>query len=151
MRLRRTFAILSYIASCGIALAGPGHGANPTTEVTYSKDVAPILQSHCVACHRPNDIAPMSLMTYDEVLPFARMIRENVVQRKMPPWHADPAFGEFDNDARLTDEEIATFDAWVKGGAKRGEAVANPGKSGPSALANSASGWHIKPDVVFTI
>src|SRR6266849_3237395 len=73
------------------------------SEITYHKDVAPLLQKHCVACHRPNDIAPMSLMTYDEVLPFARTMRESVVQRKMPPWHADPAFGEFSNDTRLSD------------------------------------------------
>jgi mono/diheme cytochrome c family protein len=82
--------------------------------VTYSKDVAPILAKHCIACHRPNDIAPMSLMTYDEVLPFARMIRESVIQRKMPPWHADPAFGEFTNDARLSDAEIDAIVTWVK-------------------------------------
>src|SRR5436309_15742483 len=91
-----------------------------TAQVTFSKNVAPILNRHCVVCHRPNDIAPMSLMTYEEVLPFARMMRESVVQRKMPPWHADPAFGEFSNDARLTDEEIAIIDAWVKNGAKKG-------------------------------
>ena len=144
MRVCRTFVILSSIASCGIALAGPKHPANSTTEVTYSKDVAPILQAHCVVCHRPNDIAPMSLMTYDEVFPFARMIRENVVQRKMPPWHADPAFGEFTNDARLSEADITTIDAWVKGGAKRGEA------SDPSAAPQLSPGWHIKPDVVLT-
>jgi Copper type II ascorbate-dependent monooxygenase, C-terminal domain len=86
----------------------------------------------------------MSLMTYDEVLPFARMIRENVVQRKMPPWHADPVFGEFTNDARLTVEEIATIDAWVKGGAKKGEATEVSPEPAPN------SGWHIKPDVIFT-
>jgi hypothetical protein len=120
-------------------------------EVTYNKDVAPIFQKHCTSCHRPNDVAPMSLMTYDEVLPFARMIRENVVQRKMPPWHADPAFGEFSNDARLTDGEIGTIDAWVQGGAKRGEL--DSGVHGPAAPLPEApaSGWHIKPDVVFTI
>jgi mono/diheme cytochrome c family protein len=145
MRLGRTFAILSCIALCGIAAAGPRQqGANPTTEVTYTKDVEPILQSHCVACHRPNDIAPMSLVTYGDVLPFARMIRETVVQRKMPPWHADPAFGEFTNDGRLSDAEIATIDAWVKGGAKRGEATDRP-------AAVLSTGWHIKPDVVLTI
>ena len=147
----RMFVIPLCAGLCAIALAGRGLETSSSTDVTYNKDVAPLLQKHCTGCHRPNDVAPMSLMTYDEVLPFARMIRENVVQRKMPPWHADPAFGEFNNDARLTDEEIATFDAWVKGGAKRGEAAANPSESGPSALANTASGWHIKPDVVFTI
>ena len=134
-----------------MALAGRGQEASPGAEVTYYKDVAPILQKNCIVCHRPNDIAPMSLMTYDEVLPFARMIRENVVQRKMPPWHADPAFGEFGNDTRLTDEEIATIDAWVKGGSKRGEIDSNLNGSAPPLHKTPASSWHIKPDVVFTI
>ena len=147
----RIFLTLLGIALCAIVSASNGIGKSSSAEVTYYGDVAPILEKHCTGCHRPNDIAPMSLMTYDEVLPFARMIRENVIQRKMPPWHADPAFGEFDNDARLTDEEMATIDAWVKGGAKRGE-------SGPSAHGSAsrvpeapALTWHIKPDVVFTI
>src|SRR2546429_7382208 len=106
MGLWRTLLILLYVGLCGIALAGLRDDTSARSEITYNKDVAPILNRHCVACHRPNDIAPMSLMTYEEVLPFARMMRESVVQRKMPPWHADPAFGEFSNDARLTDEEI---------------------------------------------
>src|SRR5262249_8914207 len=100
--------------ACCVIVRAREQDTNPTVEVTYAKDIAPILQRHCVACHRPNDIAPMSLMTYDEVLPFARMIRENVVQRKMPPWHADPAFGEFTNDTRLAEADIATIVAWVK-------------------------------------
>src|SRR5262244_543153 len=144
MRLRRTLVIFLCIACCVIVRARE-QDTNPTVEVTYAKDIAPILQTHCVGCHRPNDIAPMSLMTYGEVLPFARMIREAVVQRKMPPWHADPAFGEFTNDARLSDADVATIDAWVKGGAKRGEAA------GPPAAPMLSTGWHIKPDVVLTI
>ncbi len=122
-----------------------GKDTSAKSEVTYSKDVAPILQKHCAACHRPNDVAPMSLLTYDEVLPFARMIRERVIQRKMPPWHADAAFGEFVNDARMSEAEIATIDAWVKNGTKRGEVVAS------SAEPALAPGWHIKPDVILTI
>jgi hypothetical protein len=121
-----------------------GQDTNPKREVTYTKDITPILQKHCAACHRPNDIAPMSLMTYDEVLPFARMIRESVVQRKMPPWHADAAFGEFTNDARLSEVDIAAIVAWVNGGAKRGEATPQPVTVPP------VPGWHIKPDVVLT-
>src|SRR5215470_7570018 len=122
MRLHRALVILLCIVFCCMTLAR-GQETNAKAEATYTQDVAPILQKHCVACHRPNDIAPMSLMTYDEVLPFARMIRENVVQRKMPPWHADPAFGEFTNDTRLAETDIATIVAWVKGGAKRGEST----------------------------
>src|SRR5260370_16887133 len=111
MGLWRTLLILLYVGLCGIALAGLRDDPSPKTEITYNKDVAPILNWHCVACHRPNDIAPMSLMSYEEVLPFARIMRESVVQRKMPPWHADPAFGEFSNDPRLTHEEIAIINA----------------------------------------
>src|SRR5205823_4880723 len=144
MRAWRTLLTLFCFGSFTIVVAAQEKAAVATPEVTYNKDVAPILQKHCVACHRPNDIAPMSLMTYDEVLPFARLIRESVVQRKMPPWHADPAFGEFSNDARLTDEDIAIIDAWVQSGTKRGEARAS------SANAVLTQGWHIKPDVVLT-
>jgi copper type II ascorbate-dependent monooxygenase-like protein len=147
----RIFVSLMGLALCAIVSASNGIGKSSSAEVTYYGDVAPILEKHCTGCHRPNDIAPMSLMTYDEVFPFARMIRENVIQRKMPPWHADPAFGEFDNDARLTDEEMATIDAWVKGGAKRGEP--EPGAHGSASRVPEAPAltWHIKPDVIFTI
>ena len=145
MRYCRSLIILCFLASCATSWASPQHDNDAKTEITYSKDVAPILQSHCVVCHRPNDIAPMSLMTYDEVLPFARMIQASVVQRKMPPWHSDPAFGEFSNDSRLSDADIATIDAWVKGGSKKGD-IATP----PTPAPVLAPGWHIKPDVVLT-
>ena len=143
MRLRRTLVTFLCVAFW-VTTRARGQETSPKVEVTYTKDIAPILQTHCVGCHRPNDIAPMSLMTYDEVLPFARMIRENVVQRKMPPWHADPAFGEFTNDARLKETDIATIVAWVKGGAKRG------GATKKLATEATPSGWHIKPDLVLT-
>src|SRR6202045_1481478 len=145
MRPWQTLLLPSCIGLFGIAVAGQENPSVAKPEITYNKDVAPLLQKHCVTCHRPNDIAPMSLMTYDEVLPFARMIRESVVQRKMPPWHADPAFGEFSNDARLTDEEVAIIDAWVKSGTKKGEPEAS------SADPLLGQGWHIKPDVVLTV
>ena len=87
MRLRLT---MFCIGLCVSTVAGQENATATKPEITYSKDVAPILKSHCIACHRPNDMAPMSLMTYEEVLPFARMIRERVVQRKMPPWHDEP-------------------------------------------------------------
>jgi hypothetical protein len=144
-RLHLTFVILFSIGLFGMALAIRGNDTPSKAEITYSKDVAPILERNCVVCHRPNDIAPMSLMTYEEVLPFARMMRESVVQRKMPPWHADPAVGEFTNDARLTDADIAIVDAWVKNGTKKGEA-----KDLPTASVLTP-GWHITPDVVLTV
>src|SRR6202790_4720153 len=145
MALWRTLLIPLYVGLCGTAAAGQENTSVAKPEITYNKDVAPLLQKHCVACHRPNDIASMSLMTYYEVLPFARMIRESVVQRKMPPWHADPAFGEFSNDSRLSNEEIAIINAWVNNGTKRGEPEVSP--AAPVLM----QGWHIKPAVVLTV
>src|SRR5215471_15225940 len=121
MRLTRLILFACGLGLGAKALLAQDPAAKP--EVTYYRDVAPILQSHCVNCHRPNDIAPMSLLTFDEVLPFARMIRERVLQRNMPPWHADPVFGDFVNDARLSEAEIAIIDSWVKGGTKKGVPV----------------------------
>jgi hypothetical protein len=89
-------------------------------EVTFTRDVAPILYKHCVDCHHPNDIAPMSLITYSQVKPWAASIKEAVLMRKMPPWKADPHYGKWSNDPSLSDEEIATLKAWA-GGAKLDE------------------------------
>jgi len=87
----------------------------------------------------------MSLMTYKETRPWARLIREAVVQRKMPPWHADPKVGEFLNDPRLSDVDVATIDAWARTGAREGD---------PKDLQSPpvfSEDWHIKPDLVLTI
>jgi hypothetical protein len=100
------------VVACASAVA-----AKPT----YTKDVAPILNSNCVVCHRPGEIAPMSLTTYDEVRPWVKAISENVSGRVMPPWHADQGFGPFTNDRSLSAEEIATIVAWADAGAPRGD------------------------------
>src|SRR5438445_10976678 len=142
-RQRTAIAFLAML--CSAALETRGQSSRAKKEITYTKDVAPILNKNCVACHRPNDMAPMPLMTYDQVLPFARMIRESVLKRKMPPWHADSSVGEFMNDARLSDAEIATIVDWVKGGMKKGNAKDMP----PAPVLEQ--GWHIKPDVVLTV
>jgi hypothetical protein len=142
---RRIVVVLVAVAFCGVFLAVGQEGPSFPKEVTYNRDVAPILYKNCVMCHRANDIAPMSLMTYKETLPWARAIRLAVVQRKMPPWHADPKVGDFINDPRLTEQEIATIDTWVRTGAREGDA-----KDLPPAPVFPA-GWHIKPDVVLTI
>ena len=91
------------------------------SDVTYSKHVAPILQRHCQACHRPEQAAPFSLLTYDDAVRHGRMIREVTAQRRMPPWHADPRHGKFSNERRLTADEIDTLTAWVDGGMPRGD------------------------------
>ncbi len=112
-------------------------------DVTFSKDVAPILFKSCVACHRPGEAAPMSLLSYKEARPWARSIREKVISREMPPWHADPRVGQFSNDPRLTKAEIDTIAAWVDGGAKEGEARDLP------PAPKFVEGWSIgQPDLV---
>jgi len=90
--------------------------------VTFTKDVAPILERSCQNCHRPDSIAPMPLLTYEQVRPWARAIKQNVVLRNMPPWHIDPNIGihEFSNSVALSDAEIATIAKWVDAGAPKG-------------------------------
>jgi hypothetical protein len=113
---------------------------------TFSKDVAPILYARCVQCHRPNDIAPMSLLDYKSARPWAKSIREAVLTRKMPPWFADPHYGNFANDARLSAREIETIEAWADGGAPEG----NP-RDLPAAPV-FVEGWKQgKPDIVIDI
>jgi len=104
------------------ATAEPASTAPTRNPVTFSKDIAPIFQAKCQECHQPNSIAPMSLITYREVRPWARSIRERVVTRQMPPWHIDRSVGvqKFKNDMSLTDEQVATIVRWVDEGAPEG-------------------------------
>ena len=130
-----------------VAIASFDHAsASAPTAVTFTKDVAPIFFSKCAACHRPGEIAPMSLLTYKDARPWARSIKEKVVNRDMPPWHADPQHGAFKNDRRLSDKEMATIVAWVDGGAPEG----NPKDLPPTP--RFTDGWQIgQPDVVLSM
>jgi hypothetical protein len=115
----------------------------PAKTVTFAKDVAPIVYEKCVSCHRAGEIAPFSLMTYQEARPWAKAIRKNVSDRVMPPWHADPRYGKFANERRLTPEEIDTIVAWVDQGAPAGDTKDLP----PAPVFED--GWTMgKPDVV---
>jgi thiol-disulfide isomerase/thioredoxin len=112
-------------------------------KVTYSKHVAPLLQQRCQQCHRPEQAAPFSLLTYDDAVRHARMMKEVTTQRRMPPWHADPRYGKFVNDRRLTAKEIDTLAAWVDAGTPRGD-----DKDLPKPVA-WVKGWKLgKPDLV---
>ncbi len=91
--------------------------------VTFTKDIAPIFFKNCAECHRAGEAAPFSVMSYKDVRPWAKSIREKVASREMPPWHADAVYGHFKNDRRLTQKEIDTINAWVDGGAAEGRAV----------------------------
>jgi hypothetical protein len=109
----------------GAALALPAAvlAADAPKTPTFTKDVAPILQEKCEACHRPDSIAPMSLKTYAEVRPWVRSIRQRVESRNMPPWQVDKTVGiqQFKNDRSLTDEQLATILKWVDNGAPQGD------------------------------
>lgn len=123
------------------ALAGP---ANTSTTLTFYRDVAPVLQKRCQTCHRPGDIGPMPLLTYEQARPWAKAIRSAVLMRKMPPWHADPSFGAFSNDRSLTESEIQTLVQWADSGAEEGSPSDAP------AARQFVEGWRIgTPDTVY--
>ena len=114
------------VAGVGALLALPATAlsAEPSARpVTFAKDVAPILQEKCQSCHRPDSIAPMSLLTYEEVRPWARSIRNRVAARQMPPWDIDKTVGiqHFENDRSLSDEQIETVVRWADAGAPLGD------------------------------
>src|SRR5439155_3330407 len=129
--------------------ASAGQGTDQR-KATFTKDVAPILQRACQNCHRPGQIAPMSLLTYADVRPWAKSIRQRVVQREMPPWYIEKNVGiqRFKEDISLTDTEIATIVRWVDDGALQG----NPADLPPSrTFDDSAARFALgKPDLVIT-
>src|SRR5712671_246737 len=104
-----------------IALAASAAAATNPPQVTFYKDVLPVLQKNCQNCHRPGEAAPFSLLTYKEARPWAAAMKEAVLSKKMPPWFADPHVGKFSNDRSLSKPEIDTLVAWVETGAKEGD------------------------------
>src|SRR5665213_2702734 len=113
-----------------------------TPTVTFNKDVLPILQANCQQCHRPGEVAPMSLLTYKDARPWAKAIKSAIVTQKMPPWFADPKVGHFANDRRLSEAQIRTLVSWVDNGAPEGDAKDRP------APRTFQQGWNLKPDMV---
>jgi len=114
--------------------------------ITYSKDVAPILQKNCQECHRPSQVGPMALLSYEDALGWAESIREVVEERRMPPWHADPKFGHFANDRSLSKAERQTLLAWIKQDCPQGNPRDLP------APRRFPEEWTIgKPDAVFSM
>jgi peroxiredoxin/mono/diheme cytochrome c family protein len=132
--------------------AAPGclidRAAKPKADgpVTYAKQVSRIIQKNCQTCHRPGQVGPMPLQNYDEVLAWSDTIKEVVNERRMPPWHADPKFGEFKNDRSLSAADRAALIAWVDGGCPAGNDKDLPGDE------SYAEGWTIgTPDAVFSM
>ncbi len=133
--MRYSFLSPLFIAATTFAATAP-------QTVTYSKDVAPILQNNCETCHRPGEAAPMSFRSYQETRPWAAAISEAVTLKKMPPWFADPRYGHFKNDRSLKQQDIDTLVAWAKTGAKEGDR-----KDLPKPV-EFLDGWNIgKPDL----
>src|SRR6185437_4536199 len=105
----------------GLLFAFTSTAATNPSPVTFTKDVAPVLQKNCQGCHRPGEAAPFSLLNYAQARPWAKAIKAATLKRKMPPWFADPHYGKFANDSSLRQNEIDTLAAWVDGGALRGD------------------------------
>lgn len=139
--MRQRFSVIG-AWTVGLLTAASAAQAQSSTP-TFSKDVAPILFASCVTCHRPGEIAPMSLLTFKDARPWARAIATAVKNGVMPPWHADPAIGHFSNARRLSDEEKSTIIGWAEGGAPEGDRRDLP------APPQFASGWQIgQPDAI---
>jgi hypothetical protein len=141
--MKRCVVTAFFLAGLGVATAPVMAADGPPT---FAKDVAPILYEKCVGCHRPGEVAPMSLLTYAEARPWLKAIRAKVVSREMPPWHADPQFGEFRNDPTLTQAQIDTIAKWADAGAPKGNDADMP------PAPKFATGWQGgEPDFVFEI
>jgi len=112
-------------------------------EVTFNRDVLPILQQNCQVCHRPGEIGPMPFLTYEGTRPWAAAIKRAVLTKSMPPWFADTHVGRFANERTLDDADIKTLVAWVDGGALEGSPKDKP------ATRQWTDGWNIKPDVIY--
>lgn len=138
----RTWAATALLASALLSSTT----AQTQTVPTFYRDIVPILQDHCQSCHRPGEIAPMPLVTFRDVRPWAKAMREAVKQRTMPPWFADPDIGRFANDPSLSKGQIEAIAQWAEHGAPQG----NPADAPQPKI--WAKGWNIsKPDAVISM
>jgi hypothetical protein len=154
MRIRLMFfvpaCILGLAAASAMMVAGQSSTQAPAQQVTFTKDIAPILQEKCQVCHRPETFAPMSLVTYEETRPWAKGIKQKTIAREMPPWFIDKNVGvqHFSNDTSLTDAQIATIARWADAGAPKG----NPADMPPARQFDDSESWQIgKPDLIVTL
>ena len=138
--------LLMAMTALGTEIPTPSASSDKTTTLTtFNKEVLPVLQNNCQACHRPGGVAPMSFTTYESTRPWAKAIKSAVLSKKMPPWFADPHVGEFRNAPKLTQSDIATLAAWVDSGAPEGDIAHRP------ADRQWNDGWHIQPDIVISM
>jgi peroxiredoxin len=131
------------VAGCFIPRQEPARGAET---ITYTRHVAPILQKNCQECHRPGQVAPFSLLTYQQARAWSATIREVVLDNRMPPWHADPLHGKFANDRSLSQADRTVLLAWIKQGCVKGDDADAP------APQKFSDDWGIgKPDMVLSM
>jgi hypothetical protein len=143
----RTLTVATMVWPANVVLAADVS----SHEITFTRDIAPILQAKCEGCHRPGQMAPMSLMTYEQVRPWAKAIRQRVAARQMPPWHIDPTVGiqSFQNDMSLSNAQIGAILKWVDAGVPQGDPADMP----PAKQWPEDKGWQLanqfgQPDLV---
>jgi hypothetical protein len=144
--MKSTFSFLTSIT----AVIVMSTAAVAQEQVTFTKDVAPILQERCQVCHRVGTFAPMSLVTYEQARPWAKSIKQKVLAREMPPWFIDKNVGvqHFSNDVSLTEQEMATIAKWVDSGAPQG----NPADMPPPRQFPDGEVWRIgQPDLIVAL
>ena len=126
----RTFAALVVAAAAGLAAPSLATAQEGSRAITFSKDVAPIVQQNCQICHQPGQIGPMSLITYQDVRRYSRRIKDLVVNREMPPYQYDTDVGvqHLQNDWRLSEAEIQTIADWVDAGSPEGNPADLPAR-----------------------
>src|SRR5262252_4265417 len=137
-------SLVAVIVSAAVVRTAPPAAGNPT----FEKDILPIVQKACQDCHRPGQMAPFSLLTYEDARPWARSIKDKVVSRYMPPWHLDRTIGEYSPDPSLSDAEVETIARWVDTGAPRGEMKDAP----KPRVFPDADSWQFgeEPDLIVT-
>jgi len=147
----RRFALAAIAAVLAMPLGLSAQQAAVPSDVTFTKDIAPILQRSCQNCHRPDGVAPMALVNYEDVRPWARAIKQRTGVGPhagvMPPWYVEKNIGiqQFKDDPSLSDEEIAKIARWADGGAPRG----NPADMPPPRVWDDPRAWHIgTPDLI---
>jgi hypothetical protein len=151
-RYRAGRLVAPSVVAAGIALAAlltPAAASaqgDRQAQPTFTKDVTPILQKSCQSCHRPGSVAPMSLISYEDVRPWARSIKQKTQTREMPPWFIEKNVGiqKFKDDISLSDAEIATIAKWVDAGSPRG----NPADMPPARVFTDESKWAFTPDLI---
>src|SRR5262245_45517794 len=113
--MTRTLTVAVTAAALALPIAAIPQQSPEQREITYSRDVAPILFEHCIYCHRPGEVAPFSMATYAATRPWARSLKQQVLLRRMPPWFLDPGYGDFQNARKLSEKELQILAAWVDG------------------------------------